>query len=80
MQVIEKELLIKGFIVTSYKPKFPEGVKQLSQWIKEVRKQLIYLLLSSEKLIYLDLVNFSIYIYWPEWNLNPRPLNSVQTL
>ena len=63
MQVIEKELLIKGFIVTSYKPKFPEGIKQLSQWIKEVRKQLIYLLLSSEKLIYLDLVNFSIYIY-----------------
>ena len=38
MQVIEKELSIKGFIVTSYKPKFLEGIKELSQWIEEVRK------------------------------------------
>ena len=42
MDVIEKELTIKGFIVTSYKPKFVEGIKELSQWIEEVRKQFSY--------------------------------------
>ena len=38
MDVIGKELTIRGFMVTSYKPKFVEGIKELSQWIEEVRK------------------------------------------
>ena len=36
LDVIFKELKVQGFIVTSYKPKFPEGIKQLSHWIEEV--------------------------------------------
>lgn len=27
--------LIKGFIVSDYQSRFPEGIKQLTEWVKE---------------------------------------------
>ena len=33
--LIKKSALMQGFIVSNYAEKFPEGIKKLSQWIKE---------------------------------------------
>jgi len=33
--LIRKSALMQGFIVNNYSEKFPEGIKQLSQWLKE---------------------------------------------
>lgn len=37
--LIVKSALAKGFIVWDYKDRFPEGVKQMTQWIKEGKLQ-----------------------------------------
>jgi len=33
--LIKKSALMQGFIVSNYADKFPEGIKQLAQWLKE---------------------------------------------
>ena len=36
MSAITKELKMEGFIVTRYTSKYPEGIKDMRQWISEV--------------------------------------------
>ena len=33
--VLAKQLRVEGFIVTRFGPRFPEGLQQMSQWVKE---------------------------------------------
>ena len=33
--LIKKSMLMQGFIIGNYEPKFPEGVQQLAQWLSE---------------------------------------------
>ncbi|MDA3874405.1 MAG: NADP-dependent oxidoreductase [Kiritimatiellae bacterium] len=35
MMLIKKSMLMQGFIVSNYEDKFPDAVKQLSQWLNE---------------------------------------------
>ena len=40
--ILTKQLMVRGFIVTRWLPRWPESFKQMGQWIAEVSRQCIY--------------------------------------